>query len=290
MLAGRAPGRTYVSDSQLTVRPAWLPDATSSVYEVHTFMKSMNLSDAVTTGLGISVRAGMDAPTRPVSAGEVEANSTLADWPASSFFNVYVQVDIPAAGALPAAQLVNVDPLLVENASIIGFPPRAFYIHGNTNAVPVYFNTDVTIANTNGSVTLPRGTLFGQLTLAGHGMSYAEYEIPSFETEMETEMSTGTMPRTANPFPHVTIQDFSPDYNAVPVPQLSRGWRTNDIFVFSVSGVDIGSTNYVQVNTDLLTTNWTTLATIIPAANNFTFTNTGAGSSRCRFYRVMRAR
>ena len=100
-LAGRAPGRTYVSDSQMTVRPVWLPDPTGTVYQVHTYMKSLNLSDAVTTHLGISVKAGMDAPTRPVSAGEVQAYSTGADWPAKSFFNVYVQVSMPAFTEIP---------------------------------------------------------------------------------------------------------------------------------------------------------------------------------------------
>ena len=220
VIAGRAPGRTLLADNQLLVKPSWL-DATGRVYEVHTFLKSLHLTDALTTQLGFSVKAGMLTPTRPVSAGEVEAYSTNSDFPARSFFNVYVQVDIPAAGPLPAIQLVNVDPLLVENAVIYGFPPRAFYIHGNTNAVSVYFNTDVTITNANGTLTVPRGTLFGQLTLAGHGMNYSEYEIPSFETEMEAEMQS-SMPVNANPFPSVFIQDFSPNYALSPPAILTN--------------------------------------------------------------------
>jgi hypothetical protein len=285
-IAGRAPGRTYIGDGQLTVQPSW-PDASNRVYEVHTFLKSLHLTDVATANLGISVKAGMDAPTRPVSAGEVEAFGTNSDFPARSFFNVYVQVDIPAAGALPAVQLVNVDPLLVENAVIYGFPPRAFYIHGNTNAVSVYFNTDITITTTNGSVTIPRGTLFGQLTLAGHGMSYAEYEIPSFETEVETEITTSTMPLNANPFKSVTIQDFAPNYNAVRVPVLSQYRLTNNVFGFTVLNVDVHSTNYVQVCTNSVLGSWLTISTNVPATTSFTFTDSQAGGNPRRFYRVM---
>jgi hypothetical protein len=285
-IAGRAPGRTIINDSQLTLLPSW-PDASNRVYEVHTFLKSLYLSDAVTTHLGISVKAGMDAPTRPVSAGEVEAYTTNSDFPARSFFNVYVQVDIPAAGALPAVQLVNVDPLLVENSVIYGFPPRAFYIHQNTNSVSVYFNTDVTISNTNGSVTIPRGTLFGQLSLAGHGMSYGEFDIPSFETEVETTAATSTMPLNGNPYKSVVIQDFAPNYNAVRVPQPAQYHLTNNVFGFTVLNVDVHSTNYVQARTSLSLGNWQNISTNIAVSNSFSFLDPQTGSSQQRFFRVM---
>jgi hypothetical protein len=285
VIAGRAPGRTYVSESQLTVKPGWA-NATGRVYEVHTFMKSLHLTDAVTTHLGFSVRAGMLAPTRPVSAGEVEAYHTTSDFPASSFFNIYVEVDIPAAGALPAVQLVNVEPMLVENASIYGFPPRASYTHGNTNAVPVYSNQDLTITNANGSLTVPRGTLFGQLTLAGHGMSYSEYEIPSFETEMEAELLT-PMPLPANPFKSVVIEDFAPNYNAVPQALLMWSYVTNGTFVLTVNNVKPHTTNYVQVSTNLTLASWLTLSTNVPATNFFIVTDPAVETYRQRFYRVL---
>jgi hypothetical protein len=285
VIAGGAPGRTYVSESQLAVKPGWA-DATGRVYEVHTFMKSLHLTDAVTTQLGFSVRAGMQAPTRPVSAGEVEAYTTTTDFPARSFFNIYVEVDIPAAGPVPAVQLVNVEPLLVENAVIYGFPPRAFYIHGNTNAVPVYFNRDLTIPTPSGDLTVPRGTLFGQLTLAGHGMSYSEFEIASFETEFETEMQT-PMPLTANPFRSVVIEDFSPNYAAIPPARLSGASVSNGVFFFTVSNVTPRSTNYVQVCADLRGTNWVTLSTNVPATNVFNFTSPAVETFPQRFYRVL---
>ena len=103
-LAGQAPGRTYLKDGQMTVRPGWA-DATSGLNEVHTFIKSLNLTDSISTGMGFSVRAGMQAPTRPVSAGEVEGSSPSADFPAKSFFNVFVEVDLPGGGPLPSGRL-----------------------------------------------------------------------------------------------------------------------------------------------------------------------------------------
>jgi hypothetical protein len=166
-LAGRAPGRTYVKDSQLIVRPTW-PEPTNGAHEVHTFIKSMNLVDSFTTRVGFSVKAGMLAPTRPVCAGQVEGGGPTSDFPANSFFNVYVVVDLPSGGFLPPIQLVNVDPLLVQQTNIFSFPPRIVYQHENSSAVSMYFNNDCVITNpaTGDQIQAPRGTLFGQLTLA----------------------------------------------------------------------------------------------------------------------------
>jgi hypothetical protein len=133
-LAGRAPGRTYVRDSQIAVRPGW-PAPTNGVHELHTFLKSMHLTDSFTTRVGFSVTAGMQAPTRPVCAGQVEGGSPLSDFPANSFFNVYVVVDLPAGGLLPPIQLVNVDPLLVQQTNIFSLPPRIIYQHEDSTAV-----------------------------------------------------------------------------------------------------------------------------------------------------------
>ena len=284
-IAGRAPGRTYVSDAQLVVKPSW-GDATGGVYEVHTFMKSLHLTDSMTTRMGFSVRAGMQSPTRPVSPGEVQAYSTNADFPARSFFNIYAEVDIPAGGPLPAIQLVNVDPMLVENPTIYSFPPRAFYVHGNTNSVSVYLNQNLTLTNGGSTMTLPRGTLFGQLTLAGHGMSYASYEIASFETEMETESQT-PMPLNANPFNSVLVGDFSPNYNAVLQPSLTPVGLTNGAFQFKVTSATPGTTNYVQATTNLTAPDWLTLSTNVPATNFFNVTDFGAGTNQQRLYRVL---
>jgi hypothetical protein len=190
-----------VRDDQFTVKPSFAegPDGTR---EVHTFIESMHL-----TGSGFEVKAGRQAPLRPISAGEVESLSgnsgdPTQDFPANSFFDVFVQVDVPSLGGFPKIELVNVDPLLVQSTSITAFPPTVLYIHGNSSAVPLYFNTDIL------AIGVHRGDLFGQLTLAGHGVGFTEADVPEFEAaEMEAEAHNGRLPLQDNPIPHVDLVD-----------------------------------------------------------------------------------
>jgi hypothetical protein len=183
------------------VRPSFAegPDGTR---EVHTFIKSLHLS-----GGGFEVKAGNQAPLRPISAGEVESLSgnsgdPTRDFPASSFFDVFVEVDVPALGGFPKVQLANVDPLLVQSESITSFPPTVLYIHGNSSAVPLYFYAAIP------AVGIHRGDLFGQLTLAGHGVGFTEADVPEFEAaETEAETHHGRLPLQASPIRHVNIVD-----------------------------------------------------------------------------------
>jgi hypothetical protein len=190
-----------LQDDQFTVRPSFAegPDGTR---EVHTFIESIHL-----TGNCFEVKAGNQAPLRPISAGEVESLSGNSgdpsrDFPASSFFDVFVEVDVPALGGFPNIQLVNVDPLLVQSESIISFPPTVVYIHGNSSAVPLYFYTEIP------AIGIHRGDLFGQLTLAGHGVGFRVSDVAEFEAaETEAETHHGRLPLQANPIPHVNIVD-----------------------------------------------------------------------------------
>jgi len=285
-LAGKAPGRTFVRDSQMTVRPGW-PESSTGVHEIHTFLKKMHLVDSFTTRIGFSVKAGMLAPTRPVCAGQVEGDSPLNDFPARSFFNVYVVVDLPAGGPLPPIQLVNVDPLLVQQTNLFALPPRVVYQHENSTAVSMYFNTDVVLHDPldDTDIAVPRGTLFGQLTLAGHGVGFSSTEIETFQTEIENENQQGTMPVNPNPFTSVTIQDFSPDYDAGP-PSLSGGaFAADGSFRLSIAHVTENTTNYVQARSSLTSGIWQTIATIVPTTNRFDFVDPEATNHQHRFYR-----
>ena len=200
VLAGNLTSH-LLRDDQFTVKPSFAegPDGTR---EVHTFIESIHL-----TGSGFEVKAGSQAPLRPISAGEVESLSSNSgdptqDFPANSFFDVFVQVDVPSLGGFPQVELVNVDPLLVESTSISSFPPTVLYIHGNSSAVPLYFNTDIS------ALGIHRGDLFGQLTLAGHGVGFTEADVPEFEAaETEAEVHHGRLPLQDNPIPHVDIVD-----------------------------------------------------------------------------------
>jgi hypothetical protein len=286
-LAGRAPGRTYVTASQFVVHPSW-PEPAAGGHVIHTFLKSMHLTDSFTGQFGFSVKAGMLAPTRPVSAGQVEAGTGPGDFPANSFFNVYVVVDIPGGGLLPPIQLVNVDPLLVQQTNIAYFPPHLVYQHENSTAVSVYFNTncDIPDPTTGGTIHVTRGTLFGQLTLAGHGISFSSAEIETFQTEFENENATNSMPLNTAPVTNIVIQDFSPDYNASPRSLSGGHFAAGGSFIFTVNQVVPNTTNYLQVCNNLSSANWQTVAMVIPATNSFTFTDPDAMNNPQRYYRL----
>ena len=154
----------------------------------------------------------------------------------------------------------------------------------------MYFNNDCVITNpvTGEQIPAPRGTLFGQLTLAGHGVSFSSADLDTFQSEIENESENGTMPLVPTPTTSVVIQDFAPDYNAVPLPSLlgGAGFVANG-FVLSISGLHLKTTNYLQACSDLAPSGWQTIATIIPTASTFTFVDTEASNLPRRFYRVI---
>jgi hypothetical protein len=291
-LAGRAPGRTYVRDSQIVTWPTWA-DTNSGVREIHTFLKSMHLVDSFTTRIGFSVKAGMLAPTRPLCPGQVEGGSVDSDFPARSFFNVYVVVDLPSGGLLPPIQLVNVDPLLVQQTNVAYFPPHLVYQHENSTAVSMYFNQDTIITDplSGSPIYVTRGTLFGQLTLAGHGIGFSAFETEAFQNEIENESATSSMPVNPIPTTTVQIQDFSPDYNAVPPPPMMLGSRLmpDGSFAFTVSHLTVNTTNRLQVCSSLTSRDWQTIATIVPSTNTVTVLDADAAGHQQRFYRLTSA-
>ena len=155
---------TNVSDSMLVVEPAGLGPV--GTREVHTMIYALDLTSGAA-----AVRAGINAPDQPVSAGEVESysgamGSPTNDFPAQSFFDVFVDVDLPAGGTntipFPGATLYNSMPLIVQNTNLTSFPPQLVYIHGMSTAVPIKFRT--------GGSLWSAGDTFGVLTLAGHGV------------------------------------------------------------------------------------------------------------------------
>ena len=223
-----------------------------------------------------------------MSAGQVEGGSVQDDFPANSFFNVYVVVDLPAGGSLPAIQLVNVDPLLVQQTNISFLPPHVVYQHENSTAVSVYFNNDCIIHDptTGADIPVARGTLFGQLTLAGHGISFSSVEVEAFQAEFENESATNTMPLNTAPITNITIVDFSPDYNAAPRSLSGGHFVSNGSFIFTINYLTPNTTNYLQVSTDLGSGSWQTIATIIPTTNSFTFVDPDAMNNPQRFYRL----
>jgi hypothetical protein len=187
---------TLISTSHFVLTPTNF-GGPAGTRAVRTVIKNFDLS----LPGGPRVRAGAAAPNRPFSPGEVESQSGASndanlDFPANSFFDVFVEVDLPSFGSVPSMTLYNPYPLLVTNYTVTHFPPKVVYIHGNSNAVPILFRD-------NGP-SWQAGQLFGWLVLAGHGMSY-RYEvgdIGEFNSYMQTLRE---MPLPCSAF------DFNPD-------------------------------------------------------------------------------
>lgn len=120
-------------------------------------------------GMGI----GSSLPMNRRSIGIVQETTLGNDFPAQSFFDVFVEVNLPPVpytisdSDFPTngAVLYNdaADPLLIENLSITNLPPEATYVHGQSTAVPIRFK------NSNPPYWASNDVL-GYLTLAGHGV------------------------------------------------------------------------------------------------------------------------
>jgi hypothetical protein len=146
---GAVPPILRIGDPALV--PAGFPTGNR---EIHTAVLDLNL-----VGGGFAVRAGASAQGAPNSLGEVEAIGGT-DFPAKSFFDIFVDVDIPGLGTVAntAALLVQAD--LPDSANPL--PPKVIYVHGVTSQVPVIIQGTGPFA----------GDTLGNLILAGHGIGY----------------------------------------------------------------------------------------------------------------------
>jgi hypothetical protein len=143
---------------------------------------------------GVAVRAGVwyndpnnqttperSSPGRVVSRIGPIADPTR-DFPASSFFDVYVRVDIPPCGAFPGATVNNLVPLIVKTPMLDKFPPKVVYLHDASTIVQVVF------VNDHPPVWLA-GDVLGLFLLAGHGVGYTNSttDTQDFENFMKTQ-------------------------------------------------------------------------------------------------------
>jgi hypothetical protein len=153
----------------------------------------------------VLVSAGGLTPPGPACLGMVQSlvpgGAPAVDFPARSFFDIFAEVNLPAMVGWPGGFLRNTSPLIVENPALTEFPPRATYVHGISTAVALYLRDPV---GPN-----PAGTLFGYLTLAGHGV------FTNCPTDAETQTflddvlgPTGNKPGA--PIPQHTLTDRCP--------------------------------------------------------------------------------
>ena len=148
-----------VKDSYFTFPPLF-NEGPNAIKEIHTQIISLNMNDQGECGYKFTkdaVRAGIDFKLSP-SIGEVEALNDWSDFPAESFFNMFVEVDVDLK-AFGVKTLYNKEPLIVHNPNLTGFPPHVVYIHDATTTSPLVYDK-----NTKEEV--------GWVELAGHGVGY----------------------------------------------------------------------------------------------------------------------
>jgi len=196
LTVGNGGANGTVSASSISVLPTgYTPTAGEDTVftQIHTF----DLSN----GGGTSVTAGAAAAGQPASVGEVVSNATGAnignpanDFPATSFFDIFVDVNVPGLGS----PLTNSTPLVIQNPAITSFPPVVIYTHGNSSAVPLM----LTAGNNFGPGTA--GDIFGVITLAGHGAGYSDSASGGGSTSGN---SGGDDENTGQPANSTTFQD-----------------------------------------------------------------------------------
>ena len=178
--------------------------------EIHTEVRSLKMVNLagglpeVRAGLWYNSATVQSPPTR-ISPGEVESHSgpggaPISDLPGSSFFNIFVQVDVPACGGFPGATLYNSSPLIVKNPNLTSLPPRVVYLHDSSTVVPILFlKANPPLWNAN--------DILGYFVLAGHGVGFtnSQSDVSEFNNFMATQpvtcVTTGT---TGNPPPNPT--------------------------------------------------------------------------------------
>jgi len=141
---------SIVADNNFSIHPFEGPNG---MREIHTEIYKLDLKApaACNNTIRFRIRGGRGMGVSFPSYGEVEASQASSDFPATSFFQVYVELDT-SFGVLQ-----NIDPLMISNPAINGLPPSVVYIHGLTPAVNIFFK--------GGPYN---GQRFGVLRLAGH--------------------------------------------------------------------------------------------------------------------------
>jgi hypothetical protein len=171
--------------------PSTFSSAKPGTDEIFTQIQSFDL----TNGTGTNVLAGSAAPLAAAgSYGQVQTETgatggvpTNMDFPARSFFDVFVEIQVPLPSG--SVDLYNplADPLLVQADGLTALPPKVVYIHNKSSAVPIVIS--------GGPFN---GDTFGTLDLAGHGVGYSinnPADVMSFNDQYA--QAGGTVPESS---------------------------------------------------------------------------------------------
>jgi nucleoporin NUP188-like protein len=251
---------TVVSNGSFVFIPPGF-DGPPGTREVHTQIISINLQDVF--AFGAFVHAGTNAPSQHPSFGQVQSQSPSGnpsiDFPAKSFFDIFVEVELPGLGGT-GALISNASPLVVTATNLTMFPPKVIYIHGFTPAVPMYFET----SNSNGF--WHAGDQLGWLVLAGHGAGFTTNptDVAQFQFFMQNQPELVVPPN-----PISGIQLFGPNV-AVTDPTVA------------------GEAYQLQYSGSLSPPNWINSGVPTNSAGGpLLFPDFGGALQPQRFYRIM---
>ncbi len=213
--------------------------------EVHTEVRSLHMTAggaAVRAGIWYNSSTSTSTPPAKISPGEVESRSGPGglpqnDFPASSFFDIFVQVDIPACGNFPGATFYNIMPLIVKNKNLLSFPPKVSYLHDASSIVPILFLN-------NDTANPPRwqqDDILGYFLLAGHGVGVAQTEFESF-MQSQPDASCPFVPPIPQPSPTP-----SPSPSPTPMPSPTPVPSPSPTPIPSTSSRTSAQTNHAPV-------------------------------------------
>ena len=169
---------TIISDADFPLVPPGF-QGPPGTREAHTEIRELSMSNAD----GVAIRAGTGLGL-PLNPGEMESLSGASgdselDFPAQSFFDVFLEIDLPETAEHPVVTIYNSDPLLLIN-NAIEFPSRMIYVTGNDSAIPLYYRD----SHPDGDWSAD--DLFGWLTTAAIGVDF-DPDNPDDAREFEDE-------------------------------------------------------------------------------------------------------
>ena len=165
------------------------------------------------------------------------------DFPARSFFTIFVEVNLPPVPAsfsstafpVTGAALYNDTPLIITNLNLTTLPPSVVYIHGETTAVPLKFKN-------NNPPFWNADDVFGYLVLAGHGTI-------TNDCNNEAALVNAVLGPLGTSQPEMAVEWPVPS-NLCPTPNTTfDSVKDDDVIKFTIPGAGtIQARNFVHGN------------------------------------------
>ena len=200
----------------------------------------------------VMVKAGPGQGVTRKSLGMVQENvaggaalgAANPDFPAFSFFDIFVEVSLPPVPVtfsstvfpVTGAALYNDTPLIITNLNVATLPPSVVYIHGETPAVPMKFKS-------NNPPYWNADDVFGYLVLAGHGTI-------TNDCNNEAALVNAVLGTTNNPQPEMAVEWPVPNNRCPTTNTTYESVKDEDVIKFPLGAVTVHTRNFVHGGLD----------------------------------------